>query len=235
LLGVRPRATEGGLGVTTDDRDTALLERLAAGEATALEQLMDRFAGRLYRVARSITADEQDAEEVVQDVFVALLHKGASFERRAALGTWLYRIAVNLALNKRRGKRAEVEVALEDYLPCYRDDGQRDGDRSFLLADWSPLPDEVLLSTEGRAEIRRALDRLPARYRAVLVLRDIEQLSNEDVAEVVGDSVASVKLRLHRARMALREQLTHVYERDNVRVRFANSSVRSSSASVPFV
>jgi RNA polymerase sigma-70 factor, ECF subfamily len=150
----------------------------------------------------------------------------ASFEHRAALGTWLYRIAVNLALNKRRGKRAEIEVPLEDHLPRYKDDGRRDGDRSFLVADWSALPDEVLLSNEGRAAVRGAVDRLPAHYRAVLLLGDVEELSNEEVAEIVGDSVASVKSRLHRARMALREQLTHLHHDRSASTSLASPSLK---------
>jgi RNA polymerase sigma-70 factor (ECF subfamily) len=191
--------------------DAALLERLRVGDGTALEPLMERFASRVYRVAHGVTGNAADAEEVVQDVFVALFRKAASFEGRAALGTWLYRIAVNTALNKRRGKRAQLEEPLEMHLPAYTADGHREGDRSFLLADWSQMPDEILLSREGRDVVQAAVERLPAHYRIVLVLRDVEELSNEEVAEVVGDSVASVKSRLHRARMALREQLTRTY------------------------
>lgn len=195
----------------TDDGAAALFDRLRAGDGTALEPLMERFASRVYRVAHGVTGNAPDAEEVVQDVFLTLFRKAASFEGRAALGTWLYRITVNAALNKRRGKRAQVEASLEDYLPRYTADGHREGDRSFLLADWSLMPDEVLLSQEGRGVVRAAVERLPAHYRVVLVLRDVEELSSEEVAEIVGDSVASVKSRLHRARMALREQLTRTY------------------------
>jgi RNA polymerase sigma-70 factor (ECF subfamily) len=191
--------------------DVDLFERLRAGDAGALEPLMERFAGRVYRVANGICGSSPDAEEVVQDVFLTLFRKAGSFEGRAALGTWLYRIAVNTALNKRRGKRNEVEQPLEDLLPTFKDDGHRQGHRSFLLADWSQMPDEMLLSREGREVVRAAVDRLPQHYRAILLLRDVEELSSEEVSEILGESVASVKSRLHRARMALREQLTHTY------------------------
>jgi RNA polymerase sigma-70 factor (ECF subfamily) len=190
--------------------DTALV-RLRAGDASALETLMEHHASRVYRVAHGITGSAADAEEVVQDVFLTLFRKAGGFEGRAALGTWLYRIAVNTALNKRRGKRAQLEEPLEDHLPAWEADGHRRGDRSFLLADWSSLPDETLLSAEGCAVVRAAVERLPAHYRAVLVLRDVEELSSEEVAKILGDSVASVKSRLHRARMALREILTRTY------------------------
>ena len=194
-----------------DPADVILFERLRAGDAAALEPLMERFGSRVYRVATGICGSAADAEEVVQDVFLILFRKAGSFEGRAALGTWLYRIAVNTSLNKRRGKRAELEEPLEDLLPSYKDDGHRQGDRSFLLADWSQMPDATLLSKEGRETIRAAVDRLPYHYRAVLILRDVEELSSEAVAEILGESVASVKSRLHRARMALREVLTLTY------------------------
>ncbi|MGH6689273.1 MAG: RNA polymerase sigma factor [Gammaproteobacteria bacterium] len=191
--------------------DGMLVEQLRNGEAGALEALMDAYGGRVYRLARGITGDERDAEEVAQDVFLAVFQKIASFEGRAALGTWIFRMATNAALNKRRGKRREVETALDECLPAFEADGHRAGDRSYLLADWSTLPDEALLAGERRAWLSQALDALPARYRAVVILRDVEGLSNEEAAEALGESVSSVKSCLHRARMALREQLTRDY------------------------
>ena len=190
------------------DTEVMLLERLRAQDASVLEILMERYTPRIYRVAFGITRSHGDAEEVVQDVFLTLFHKIDSFEGRAALGTWLYRVAANAALIKRRGKRAEVEVHLEDYLPTFKPDGHREGDRALLLADWSGTPERALLSGEAREIFEEGLALLPDHYRAILVLRDVEELSNEEVAEALGESVASVKSRLHRARMALREVLT---------------------------
>jgi RNA polymerase sigma-70 factor (ECF subfamily) len=185
-----------------------LIGRLRAQDPSVLEILMERYSPRIYRVAFGITRSHGDAEEVVQDVFVTLFRKIDSFEGRAALGTWLYRVAANAALIKRRGKRAEVEVHLEDYLPTFKADGHREGDRTMLLADWSETPERELLSGEAREILEEGLALLPDHYRAILVLRDVEELSNEEVAEALGESVASVKSRLHRARMALREVLT---------------------------
>jgi RNA polymerase sigma-70 factor (ECF subfamily) len=191
------------------DADLAVIERLRAADPAALETLMGQHGARLYRVAFGITRNHADAEEVVQDTFLTLFRKIDSFEGRAALGTWLYRVAANTALIKRRGKRSEIEVLLEDHLPKFTDDGHREGDRARLLADWSATPDRELLSGEARKILEESLDLLPEHYRAILVLRDVEELSNEAVAEVLDESVASVKSRLHRARMALRELLTH--------------------------
>lgn len=188
------------------------VERLRAGDTGALEALMGRYESRVYRLAHGITRNEADAEEVVQDVFLTLFRKIDMFQGRAALGTWLYRIAANAALIKHRGKRYELETALEEMLPTFKADGHREGDRAWVLADWSNTPEEQLLSNETRAVLDQAIERLPDHYRAVLVLRDVEGLSNEDVAEAVGESVPTVKSRLHRARMALREQLTRALE-----------------------
>ncbi len=188
--------------------ELSLLARARQGDGAALEALMSEYAARMYRLAFGITRNPADAEEVVQDVFLTIVRKGQSFEGRAALGSWIYRVTTNAALNKRRGKRHEVETPLEECLPTYKADGHRAGDRTFVLADWSQDPEAALLSNETRRQVNRAIDALPERYRAVLVLRDVEELSNEEMADALGESVASVKSRLHRARMALREQLT---------------------------
>jgi RNA polymerase sigma-70 factor (ECF subfamily) len=185
-----------------------LVTRLREGDVTALESLMERYASRVFRVARGITRTDADAEEVVQDVFLTLARKIDSFEGRAALGTWIYRVATNAALLRRRGKRLQVEVSLDDSLPSFKDDGHREGPREYLLADWSQSPEADLLDGEARAVLSRAIDQLPDSYRTVLILRDVEELSNEETAQILGESVGSVKSRLHRARMALREQLT---------------------------
>ena len=188
--------------------EAELVARLRRRDAGALEALMQRHAARVYRVAVGITRNPADAEEVVQDVFLSLFEKIGAFEERAALGTWLYRLATNSALLRRRGKRRELEVSLEDHLPAFKEDGHRAGERSFLLADWSATAEDGLLSGETHALVRRAIEVLPPHYRAVVVLRDIEELSNEETAEILNEPVSSVKSRLHRARMVLREQLT---------------------------
>ncbi len=190
------------------ESEAVLVARLRARDTGALEILMQRHASRVYRVAFGVTRNEGDAEEVMQDVFLSLFEKIHAFEERAALGTWLYRVATNAALLRRRGKRLTMEVSLEAQLPTFREDGHRAGERSLLLADWSAGAEEEMLSEETQALVRRAIDALPEHYRAVVVLRDIEELSSEEVAEILGESVSSVKSRLHRARMALREQLT---------------------------
>ena len=190
------------------ESDLTLVERLRHGDTIALEKLMARYTDRVYRLAHGITGNAADAEEVVQDVFLTVFRKIHTFEGRSALGSWIYRVATNAALIKRRGQRTEREVSIESKLPTFLPDGRMTGEPALLLADWSQTPESELLSGETRAILHRAIDALPAQYRAVLVLRDVEGLSNEEVAEAVGDSVAAVKSRLHRARLVLREELT---------------------------
>jgi RNA polymerase sigma-70 factor (ECF subfamily) len=187
--------------------DLSLIQQLQGGDAAALEMLMERHAGRAYRVAFGITRNSADAEEVVQDAFLTLYQKADAFEGRAALSTWLYRIVTNAALMKRRGRRHAVEVSLEAQLPTFREDGSRAGEMRVLMADWSQNPEAHLLSRETQTILQGAIESLPDAHRAVLLLRDVEGLSNDEVAEIVGESVAAVKSRLHRARMAVREQL----------------------------
>lgn len=190
------------------DLDLDLVERLRGGDTTALEALMERYTARVYRLSHGITRNEADAQEVVQDVFLTLFRKIHTFEGRAALGSWLYRVATNAALIKRRGRRTDREVPLEPPLPAFDSDGHRLVKRVSAQTDWSQTPEADLLSQETRDILNKAIDSFPDQHRAVLVLRDIEGLSSEEVAQVVGDSVPAVKSRLHRARMALREELT---------------------------
>lgn len=190
------------------DADLSLVVRLQSGDATALDGLIERYGSHMHRVAYQITRNEADAQEVVQDVFLAVYRKIHTFEGRAALGSWLYRVATNAALLKIRSRRADREVPLEPQLPSFLPDGHRAGDPAYLNADWSQTPEAELLSRETRDILHHAIHGLPDTYRAVLVLRDIEGLSNEEVAAVVGETIPAVKSRIHRARMALREELT---------------------------
>jgi RNA polymerase sigma-70 factor (ECF subfamily) len=191
-----------------DTSDLSLLAKLRQGDPAALESFMERYASLVYRIALGITRNAADAEEVVQDTFLTLYQKADTFEGRAAFRSWLHRVVSNAALMKRRGRRHNVEVSLESQLPQFHPDGRRVGDQTWLLADWSQNPENELLSLEMRTLLDRAVDALPEQYRAVLLLRDVEGLSCNEVAEAVGDSVSAVKSRLHRARMTLREEFT---------------------------
>lgn len=181
-----------------------------AGGAAGLEALIDQYAGRVYRLALNITRNSADAEEVVQDVFFTVFRKIDTFKGRSAFGSWLYRICVNAALNKRRGRRFDWQTSLEQ-LAQHDDGGFRAEKAARAAADWSPTPDHHLLMEETRAVLNTAFDALPDHYRTVVILRDVEELPSADVAEVLQESEPCVKSRLHRARLALRERLAYYF------------------------
>ena len=131
------------------------------------------------------------------------LASAGEFAKRACIGTWLHRIVVNAALMKLRSRRRRREDPIDDLLPRFRDDGRW----SESPAEWNMPCDAVLERRETRATVRRAIERLPVSYRSVLVLRDIEELDTDEVATALGTTRNAVKIRLHRARQALKTLL----------------------------
>lgn len=192
--------------------DQELVEQIQTGEEAPFEVLLGRYQDRAYRLALSLTKNPADAEEVLQDVFLTVYRKIASFERRSAFGTWLYRITVNAALMKLRG-RGPVQESIDEYLPRFTKDGRH----ARMVVDFSQGPEKLLLQKEREQVLREAIEALPPDYKVVLILRDLEGLSNEEVAEVVGASVLAVKARLHRARLALRGRLDRYVTASGVR------------------
>jgi len=193
--------------------DAELVERLKTGDREAFGALLRRYQGKVYRLAMNMTRSPQDAEEVTQDVFLAVYRKIGDFDGRAAFSTWLYRVASNAALMKLRGRRSEPHLSIEEEGPAFAPDGHF----ARPVADWSELPEDRLLSAERRRVLEQAIDALPPDYKAVVVLRDVEGLSNQEVAEILGATVLAVKSRLHRARLALRERLAAYLETGRAR------------------
>ena len=186
-----------------EDPDAVLVEALRHEAPRAMEQLVERFADRVYRLALRITSSHQDAEEVTQDALWTAGRKVHTFKGESAFGSWLYRITANAAYMKLRSRRATArEIALDDVLPSL------DGGHFEPLDDWSPKVDEQALQDELREVLERAIDRLPPDYRTALVLHDIEGLSNPDIAEALGISLPAVKSRIHRSRLFLRKELS---------------------------
>jgi RNA polymerase sigma-70 factor, ECF subfamily len=190
--------------------DAELVERVKRGDEAAFEALLERHQEKVYRLAWNFTRHAQDAEEVTQDVFLTVYRKIGNFDGRAAFGTWLYRVATNRALMKLRARRGAHVFQIEEAGPTFRLDGRH----ARPVADWSALPEDELLSGERRRVLTEAIEALPPDYKAAVVLRDIEGLSTHEAAEVLGVSVAAVKSRLHRARLALRERLAAYFEAD---------------------
>ncbi len=198
----------------TEVNDTALLAGLRAGNAAAYETLVRTYSGRLLAVTRRLLRNDEDARDALQDAFVSAFRALPTFEAGSLLSTWLHRIAVNAALMKLRSRRRHPEDSIEDLLPKYIEDGHReDGHRGNPTKPWKE-PEGLLQRQETRALVRESIDRLPETYRTVLLLRDIEELDTEEAVQLIGISPNAVKIRLHRARQALRTLLDPHF-RDN--------------------
>lgn len=194
--------TDSGVRV---DQDASLVDALRRGDPQAMEQLVETYADRVYRLTFRITGSREDAEEATQDALWAAGRKIDTFKGESAFGSWLYRIAANAAYMKlRRRKTTAREVAIDDVLPAL-DDG---GIHFEPMDDWSPRVDEQALNGELRAVLDAAIAELPPDYRTALVLHDVEGLSNPDVAETLGISLPAVKSRVHRSRLYLRKRLS---------------------------
>lgn len=183
--------------------DNVLLEELRKGTPQAVEMLFDRFHGKIYSLAMSILKNESDAEEAAQDVFLTVVQKAHTFKGNSALYSWIYRICVNTCLMRLRGKRRGETVSIEDFMPVFTEDGMH----ASLIDDWSKEVERKALDKELGQVIKRFTGNLSEKYRVVFVLSDVEGLSNEETAQILGLTVPAVKSRLHRARLYLREQL----------------------------
>lgn len=189
---------------TTSQSDISL-EALRNGDRAEFARLVDAYSAPIYRLGLRMLGNEQDAEDVLQNTFLSALTHLSNFEGRSSVLTWLYRIAVNEALMVMR--RGKPEVNIDD-----TDSSDETDDLSpSQFVDWGSLPEDVLLSTEGKQALDNAIQNLPDNLRMVFLLRDIQELSIKDTAETLGLSESNVKIRLLRARLSLREQLSSYY------------------------
>ncbi len=177
-----------------------LLSALRSRDADAFAILFETYSDRIYRLAVGLLEDEIEAEGVVQDAFMRLFEKLDQFEGRSKLSTWLYRVAYNLCQDRLRKRRPLSPLAIDF-----------DDDEAILIpaiyVDWSEVPERYLSEAEITAELDRAIATLPPKLKAVFLLREIEGLSTKECAAVLEISDSTAKVRLHRARLLLREQL----------------------------
>jgi RNA polymerase sigma-70 factor (ECF subfamily) len=181
------------------------LEALIAGDRAEFARMVDLYSTPIYRLGLRMLGNSQDAEDVLQNTFLSALTHLRTFEGRSSLSTWLYRIAANEALMLLRKKKPEVNL----------DDAEADENADNLkptqFVDWSALPEDELLSGEGKKVLDETIQRLPEPMRIVFLLRDIEGLSIKETADALNLTETNVKTRLLRARMFLREQLSMYY------------------------
>ena len=193
--------------------DRELVERAQQGDGSAFAMLVERHQRQLYRLALRMTGSEADAQEVLQEAFLNAYQKLPLFRGEAQFSSWLYRIAANSALMRLRRKRRAPDTLAEQPLELV---GPRFSAEGYLeptsSSDWSQRADEKMMSGELGEAINKAVADLPDDYRTVFLLKDVDGLSNEDIANSLDLTVPAVKSRLHRARLALREKLGEFFD-----------------------
>ena len=179
--------------------ERALVASLQRGDDSAFETLVRVYSARLLAVARRLMRDEDAARDVLQSAYLSAFRAIKTFEGSSQLGTWLHRIVVNQSLMRLRAQKRRPEDSLDALLPTFADDGHH----VEQYSEWTTPADELLQQQQTRATVRRCIDQLPDKYRSVLVLREIEELSTQETAAALQLTVTAVKVRLHRARQAL--------------------------------
>lgn len=182
--------------------DDLLIRRAREGDAQAFESLIERYRSRVLGLSLRFTRNQDDAQEVLQEVFFTVYQKLSQFEGKSAFATWLYRVTVNTALMRLRGRNKAETVPISDL----------EDDRMGEEDDRTDPPCVRLVTEESLAQIERAMIQMPVDFKTVLILRDIEEFSNEETAEIMDLSVAAVKSRLHRARAYMRKRLSTLYQ-----------------------
>jgi RNA polymerase sigma-70 factor (ECF subfamily) len=190
--------------------DEELVARARAKDFAAFEQLLDRYEDKIFRLAFRFVRNETDAKEILQETFLTIWRKLDTFKGDSQFSSWLYRVAANTALMRLRAQRRHPEVSTEELPIGYLDNY---GQMPPAGENWAKRPDDELQSGELRHHIQDAVDDLPEIYRTVFLLRDVEGMSTEETAEVLQISVPTVKTRLHRARLALRDRITGYFEK----------------------
>lgn len=186
--------------------DNELIEKFNQGSIEAFEELVTRYESKVFNLALRFTRNQEDAEEVLQDVFTTLYKKLSGFQGKSAFSSWLYRIIANAAFMKLRKRKQHPNISIEDLSPFMRQH-YMEQESSFLSRS-----DTISMNRELREVLEAAINKLPKQYRAVFILRDIDSLGNQEVSEILKLSVPAVKSRLHRSRMMLRKRLARYWD-----------------------
>jgi RNA polymerase sigma-70 factor, ECF subfamily len=180
------------------DTEVELVRRIKGGDSTAVEDFVRQYSSRVYSLAYQLTRSSSAAEEIMQEVFITVISKIATLENENYFSTWLYRVTTNAAYGYLRKEKKHRDLVPVDDIET----------GSPGLHDFSDLPDDILLSDESRDILRQAIDRLPETLRTIVIMKDVEGLTNEEIAEAMKLSLPAVKSRLHRGRLMLRDKLS---------------------------
>jgi RNA polymerase sigma-70 factor (ECF subfamily) len=202
MNGLETKASE------TPDEELALL--FLAGDEMAFERLVVRHRQRVYRLARRLLGDDSDAQDVTQETFIQVYRKLSSFRGDSRFSTWLYRIATNAALMRKRADSRRPTESLDSFAPRFDEAGLHAATVAELSAPG--LLEETLDARVLAERVQAAVDRLPDLYRRPFVLRDLEEIETSEVAELLGLETATVRQRVHRARILLRGYLSSLAE-----------------------
>jgi RNA polymerase sigma-70 factor, ECF subfamily len=197
--------------VKVDDvSDADIARNLLGGDLEAFDQFVGRYRTRIFQYTYMMCGHREDAEEVSQETLLKVFENLDQLREPERLKAWVFRIAKNACLMKRRKSifAPAQELSLDELMPSFDGTG---ADRKLQIADWSALPEDVTLRTELRGELDKAIRQLPEIYRSVILLRDVEELSTEETAEILDVSTDVVKTRLHRGRLALRQKLDEYF------------------------
>jgi RNA polymerase sigma-70 factor (ECF subfamily) len=189
------------------DDEAAIVAQARLGDAKAFSELLRRYEGKIFRLALHITQNREDAEDVLQEAFLKAYEHLNQFQGQSKFYTWIVRIAVNQALMKLRKRKTERSVSLDETIDTGEDTVARE------IAAWDENPEQQYSREEINEILSSAIDGLAPIYRAVFVLRDVDELSTEETAEALDLSIPAVKSRLLRARLQLRDKLTRYFKR----------------------
>lgn len=190
------------------DSDSELIQAIQAGQIERFPELVQRYEGGLYNFGLKMCGETQDAEDVVQDTFLNVFRYLKGFRYETKFKNWLYRIATSTCIKKRRKSKfaPDRELSLDEFLPHDEAAVERQ------VPAWASLPLEQVLNDELGRTLKKAILELPEKYRVVLVLRDIEGFSTDESAHILNLSPSNIKVRLHRARLFLRDKLKTYYK-----------------------
>lgn len=191
--------------ISDQDQKSFSLEALRDGDRAEFARLVEAYSPMIYRLGLKMLNNPQDAEDILQETFIKAYRHIGNFDGRSSVSTWIYRIATNEALMSIRRKRP---VTISFDVPSVYDTEPQE---PLQIVDWCCLPEDEFLTSEGRARLDEAANRLPTSLRVVFILRDIEGLSTRETAEVLEISEMAVKTRLSRARLRLREDLSEYF------------------------
>lgn len=194
------------MGILERENEVELIRRLIAGEPEAFEHFVDYFRARIFHYSWLMCGHREDAEEIAQETLMKVFESADQLREPDKIKSWVFRIAKNACLTKRRKSvfAPARELSLDELMPSKH----QDGDQVRLeIADWSSLPDGNALQSEMKQLLERAIRELPETYRSVVLLRDMEELSTQETAQILDVSEDVVKTRLHRARLAIRKRL----------------------------